>query len=72
MKKLFNLTNSNYCGSLCRLVQLKAQGTPLVVQTFDYSMTYGSGPWSGGDLGIQLHTFPDDPNLTFEKIIMIL
>jgi len=44
-------------------------GDTIVVQTFDYSMTYGSGPWSGGDRDTIAH-FPNDPNLTFEKIIM--
>ena len=44
-------------------------GDTIIVQTFDYSMTYGSGPWSGGDRDTIAH-FPNDPNLTFEKIIL--
>ena len=44
-------------------------GDTIVVQTFDYSMTYGSGPWSGGDRDTIAH-FPNNPNLTFEKIIL--
>ncbi|MBT3418477.1 MAG: T9SS type A sorting domain-containing protein [Flavobacteriales bacterium] len=44
-------------------------GDTIVVQTFDYSMTYGSGPWSGGNRDTIAY-FPNDPNLTFEKIIL--
>lgn len=44
-------------------------GDTIVVQTFDYSMTYGSGPWSGGERDTIAY-FPNDPNLTFEKIIL--
>lgn len=44
-------------------------GDTIVVQTFDYSMTYGSGPWSGGERDTIAY-FPDNPNLTFEKIIL--
>jgi hypothetical protein len=39
-------------------------GDTIVVQTFDYSMTYGSG------IRDTMAYFPDDPNLTFEKIIL--
>ena len=42
----------------------QSPGDTIVVQTFDYSMTYGSG-----DRDTIAH-FPNDPNLTFEKIIM--
>ena len=43
-------------------------GDTIVVQTFDYSMTYGSGPWQGQRDTIA--HFPNDSNLTFEKIIL--
>ena len=42
-------------------------GDTIIVQTFDYSMTYGQA-W-GPPRDTVAH-FPDDPNLTFEKIIM--
>ena len=66
MKKTFLLFTILFFG-----VEIYAQnpGDTIVVQTFDYSMTYGSGPWSGGDRDTIAH-FPNDPNLTFEKIIM--
>ena len=57
---------------LCSLLQVSIAQNPgdtIVVQTFDYSMTYGSGPWSGGNRDTIAH-FPNDPNLTFEKIIL--
>ena len=47
----------------------QSPGDTIVVQTFDYSMTYGSGPWSGGDRDTIAH-FPTDTTLTFEKIIL--
>jgi hypothetical protein len=42
-------------------------GDTIVVQTFDYGMTYGQA-W--GPPRDTLAHFPSDPNLTFEKIIM--
>ena len=42
-------------------------GDTIVVQTFDYSMTYGQA-W--GPPRDTIAHFPNDPNLTFEKIIM--
>ncbi len=42
-------------------------GDTIIVQTFDYSMTYGQA-W--GPPRDTIAHFPDDPNLTFEKIIM--
>ncbi len=45
-------------------------GDTIVVQTFDYSMTYGDGPWSSHGNRDTVAHFPNDPNLTFEKIIL--
>lgn len=42
-------------------------GDTIVVQTFDYSMTYGQA-W--GPPRDTIAHFPNNPNLTFEKIIM--
>ena len=66
MKKIFYLLIAIFI-----IIQSSAQnpGDTIVVQTFDYNMTYGSGPWSGGDRDTIAH-FPNDPNLTFEKIIL--
>ena len=57
---------------LCSLLQTSIAQNPgdtIVVRAFDYSMTYGSGPWSGGNRDTIAH-FPNNPNLTFEKIIL--
>lgn len=46
----------------------QAQDT-LVVQTFDYSMTYGNGPWAG-IIRDTMAYFPSDASQSFEKIIL--
>ena len=43
-------------------------GDTIVVQTFDYSMTYGNA-WDGTVRDTTAY-FPNNPNLTYEKIIM--
>jgi len=66
MKKLLTLI------LLCGFLQTSFAQNPgdtIIVQTFDYDMTYGSGPWSGGNRDTIAH-FPNNPNLTFEKIIL--
>ena len=60
MKILFNLI-------LCTLIfhQICAQnpGDTIVVQTFDYNMTYGNA-WDGTVRDTTAY-FPNNPNLTF-------
>ena len=43
-------------------------GDTIIVQTFDYSMTYGNA-WDGTVRDTTAY-FPNNPNLSFEKIIM--
>ena len=43
-------------------------GDTIIVQTFDYSMTYGNA-WDGTVRDTMAY-FPNNPNLSFEKIIM--
>ena len=46
----------------------QSPGDTIVVQSFDYTMTTGA---SGGLPRSMMVPFPDDPNLTYEKIIML-
>jgi hypothetical protein len=64
MKKIIYLTIAVFL-----IMQSFAQspGDTIIVQTFDYSMTYNQA-W--GPPRDTIAHFPDDPNLTFEKIIM--
>ena len=64
MKKLFYFLTAMFV-----MIGTLAQnpGDTIIVQTFDYSMTYGQA-W--GPPRDTIAHFPDDPNLTFEKIIM--
>jgi hypothetical protein len=64
MKKIIYLTIAVFL-----IMQSFAQSTgdTIIVQTFDYSMTYNQA-W--GPPRDTIAHFPDDPNLTFEKIIM--
>ena len=64
MKKL--LTFTLLCGFL-QISFAQSPGDTIIVQTFDYSMTYNQA-W--GPPRDTIAHFPDDPNLTFEKIIM--
>lgn len=57
---LFILLGTSY-------VQSQNIGDTIVVQTFDYGMTYGQA-W--GPPRDTIAYFPNNPNLTFEKIIM--
>jgi len=64
MKKIIYLTIAVFF-----IMQSSAQspGDTIIVQTFDYSMTYNQA-W--GPPRDTIAHFPNDPNLTFEKIIM--
>ena len=65
MKKIIYLTIAVFL-----IMQSFAQspGDTIIVQTFDYSMTYNQA-W--GPPRDTIAHFPDDPNLTFEKIIIV-
>ena len=54
--------------SLTQILFTQNPGDTIIVQTFDYSMTYGQA-W--GPPRDTIAYFPSDPNLTFEKIIMV-
>ena len=64
MKKIFYLLIAIFV-----IIQSSAQnpGDTIIVQTFDYSMTYGQA-W--GPPRDTIAYFPNNPNLTFEKIIL--
>ena len=62
-------------GTLLLLVMissLQAQNTgdTIVVSTFNYTQTYGVNQWSPG-IRDTVIPFPDNPNLSYEKIIML-
>lgn len=48
----------------------QAPGDTIVVETFNYSQTYGVNQWSPGIRDTMI-TFPNDPNITYEKILML-
>ena len=64
MKKLFYFLTAMF---LIMGAMAQNPGDTIVVQTFDYSMTYGQA-W--GPPRDTIAHFPNNPNLTFEKIIM--
>ncbi len=64
MKKLINLI---FISFISIIICAQNPGDTIVVQTFDYSMTYGQA-W--GPPRDTIAHFPNNPNLTFEKIIM--
>lgn len=65
MRHLFNLI---ICTSFFLQISAQNPGDTIIVQTFDYNMTYGNA-WDGTVRDTTAY-FPNNPNLTFEKIIM--
>ena len=48
----------------------QSPGDTVVVKTFNYTQTYGINQWSPGIRDTMI-TFPNDPNITYEKILML-
>lgn len=48
----------------------QSPGDTIVVETFNYSQTYGINQWSGG-IRDSMITFPNNPNVSYEKILML-
>jgi hypothetical protein len=48
----------------------QSPGDTIEVETFNYSQTYGINQWSGGIRDTMI-TFPNDPNVSYEKILML-
>ena len=64
MKLILNISLFLLCLSTAKA---QSPGDTIIVQTFDYSMTYGQA-W--GPPRDTIAYFPNNPNITFEKIIM--
>jgi hypothetical protein len=58
--------------AFCLTFSLFAQspGDTVVVKTFNYTQTYGINQWSGG-IRDSVITFPNDANVSYEKILML-
>ncbi|MFK7949935.1 MAG: LamG-like jellyroll fold domain-containing protein [Saprospiraceae bacterium] len=48
----------------------QSPGDTVVVETFNYTQTYGINQWSPGIRDTTI-TFPNDPNISYEKILML-
>lgn len=48
----------------------QAPGDTVMVETFNYTQTYGINQWSGG-IRDSVITFPNDSNISYEKILML-
>ncbi len=69
MKKLFTLLLI-IVSSVKVFSQSPGPGDTIVVKTFNYKQTYGVNQWSPGMRDTTVN-FPNNPNLTFEKILML-
>ncbi|NJN78200.1 MAG: LamG domain-containing protein [Saprospiraceae bacterium] len=58
--------------TFCLTVSLFAQspGDTIVVETFNYTQTYGINQWSAG-IRDSVISFPNVPNVSYEKILML-
>ena len=55
---------------LATTLNAQSVGDTIVVETFNYTQTYGINQWSGGIRDTTI-TFPSDPNVSYEKILML-
>ncbi len=67
MKKLIILFFAFY---LTINLSAQAPGDTIEVKTFNYTQTYGINQWSAG-IRDSVIAFPNDPNITYEKILML-
>ncbi len=55
---------------LIPFINAQTTGDTVVVETFNYTQTYGINQWSGGIRDTTI-SFPNDPNISYEKILML-